>query len=174
MNEIQSYSYKPKFQSAVFAIGIFLAAAVFMSYETAYEDRGVIIDSLIELGPQAAKGLFMLLALMSFGLVGYGVMVARASLMRDRNIGIAWQHVSIPDSILTRTAIEIPFADITGLSLKTGRNFRILHIHHKAGATTATERFFESRSSFEDFLARLQIAVQNAHIGQPAAEADPL
>ncbi|MBN9552530.1 MAG: hypothetical protein J0H31_27665 [Alphaproteobacteria bacterium] len=142
------------------AIGFFLACASLMSYEVAYGDTEVTINRLVELGPDVSKIVFMLLALFSFGLVAYAIMAVRASLMPDRNIVISSNHVSIPDSILRRGSIDIPLTGITGLSLKADRNSRVLHIQHRAGTTKATQRFFQDRSHFEDFLAQLQIAVR--------------
>jgi hypothetical protein len=95
-------------------------------------------------------------------MVGYAIMAARAALMADRNIVIAPDHVSVPDSFLSRSGLDIPFSDITGLSLQTGRNLRVLHVRHQSGTTKATQRFFEGREHFDDFLAQLQKAVQAA------------
>lgn len=160
MNVIHSYSYKPKFHLVMLGIGFFLACTLVGSYATVYEDREVVISSLIELGPGGSKIYFLLLACGSFGLLVYAIMAARASLMPDRSIVISADHVSIPDSIMSREGVEIPFAEITGLSLQTDKRSRILHIRHKAGTTKATQRFFEDRSHFEDFLTQLQIAVR--------------
>ncbi len=166
MNAIHSYSYKPKFHLALLALGFFLACASVGVYATIHEDREVVVSSLINLGPGGSKLFFILLALGSVWLVIQAVMAMRASLMPDRCIVIAPDHVAVPASLFSREVSHIPFADITGLSLQADRRSRILHIRHGAGTTKATQRFFKDREQFEDFLAQLQTAIRD----QPSPE----
>lgn len=161
MNAIHSYSYKPKLHQALLALCGFLACAFVGIYATVYEDREVVISSLINLGPGGSKMFFILLALGSFWLVIQATMALRASLMPDRCIVIASDHVSIPASLLSCEGMAIPFADITGLALQADKRSRVLHIRHGAGTTKATQRFFEGRDHFEDFISQLQTAMRN-------------
>jgi len=161
MNAIHSYSYKPKLHQALLALCGFLACASVGIYATVYEDREVVISSLINLGPGGSKMFFILLALGSFWLVIQATMALRASLMPDRRVVITSDHIAIPASLLSQGVIEIPLADITGLSLQADRRSRILHIQHGAGTTKATQRFFDDRDHFEDFISQLQTAMRN-------------
>lgn len=160
MTVIHSYSYKPKFHLALLALCAFLACAAVGIYATIHEDREVVISSLINLGPGGSKLFFILLALGSFWLVVQATMAIRASLMPDRCIVLASDHIAIPASLFSREASHIPFADITGLSLQTDKRSRILHIRHGAGTTKATQRFFDDPEQFEAFLAQLQTAIR--------------
>lgn len=160
MNPAHSYSYKPKFHQALLALFGFLACAAVGIYATIYEDREVVISSLINLGPGGSKMFFILLALGSFWLVIQAILAIRASLMPDRCVIITAHHIAIPALLHSRGVIEIPLADITGLSLQADKRSRILHIRHGTGTTKATQRFFDDREHFDDFLARSQAAIR--------------
>lgn len=160
MNAIHSYSYKPKFHQALLALCGFLACASVGIYATVYEDREVVISSLINLGPGGSKMFFILLVLGSFWLVIQAIMALRASLMPDRRVVITSDHIAIPASLLSEDVIEIPLADIAGLSLQADKRSRILHIQHGAGTTKATQRFFDDPDQFDDFLVQLQAAIR--------------
>lgn len=160
MDTVHSYTYKPKLHQALLALGGFLSFAAVGIYATFYEDREVVISSLINLGPGGSKMFFILLALGSFWLVIQATMALRASLMPDRLVVITSDHIAIPASLLSQDVIEIPLADITGLSLQADKRSRILHIQHGAGTTKATQRFFDDRAHFDDFLVQLQEAIR--------------
>lgn len=103
---------------------------------------------------------FILLAFGSFWLVIQTIIAMRASLMPDRCIVIASDYVSIPPSLLSREKMSILFADIMDLALQADKRSRVLHIRHGAGTTKATQRFFEGRDNFEDFVVQLQAAIR--------------
>ncbi len=160
MNAIQSYSYKPKFHWALLAFCAFLVFTSVGVYATIYEDREVVINNFINLGAGGSKTYFTLLAIGSFWLTIQAIIALRASLMQDRCVVVTSDYVAIPASLLSQNMIEIPFADIARLWLQTDKRSRILHIQHRTGTTKVTQRFFDDRDHFEDFLAQLQSAIQ--------------
>ncbi|MBD3728369.1 MAG: hypothetical protein IE933_01555 [Sphingomonadales bacterium] len=160
MTAIRSYSYKPKFHLAVLALCVFASCAMVGGYATMFEDREVVISSLIKLGEGGSKLYFILLALGSLVMVVQAIMAIRASLMPDRCIVLTEGQLSIPASLYASGTKDIALADIAGLSLQAERRWRILRIRHGADETRATQRFFENRAQFEDFVVQLQAAIR--------------
>ncbi|MGJ4856554.1 hypothetical protein ACN6KF_002529 [Labrys sp. La1] len=168
MNETTTYPYRPKSLLAALATGFFLLCALFMGHEALNNHVGLVINGLIELDSTGATGFYWLIALLSLGLVAFGLASVRASLMPDRNVTLAPNAVIIPASILSRATTTIPLADIVNLSLQTGR-YPLLHIHHNGGTTKLAQRFFEDKDRFGDFLARLQAAIQALNAASQAS-----
>ncbi len=160
MTATQSFSYKPKLLPVLLALCFFLGCLATMAYALLFEDRQVILENIVELGPGGSKIYFLLMAAASLFPVALSVMAIRASLMPDRRILLSPTHVTIPASILSRRRTDIALGDITGLSLQTERSGRILHIRHGGGTTKATQRFFQDRHHFEHFMECLQTALR--------------
>lgn len=158
MQRYIAYPYKPKLYLTLVSTGILLVGALFLSYIVAYENISIVFGNFIKFDPEGSKFGLLLAALWLFGLVAYGLMAVRASLMPDRNIVFATDHVSIPNSLLFDSVIEISFSEIKCLSLQAQRHSRILHVHHASGIFKVRQRFFKDRLQFDHFLIRLQVA----------------
>lgn len=158
MNETTTYPYRPKSLPVLLATGFFLLCALFMGREALNNRVGLVINGLIKLDATGATGFYWLIALLSLGLVAFGLAGVRASLMPERCVTLSPDIVIIPASPLSRAMTTILLADIADLSLETGR-YPLLHIRHKGGTTKLTQRFFEDKDRFEDFLVRLQASI---------------
>lgn len=56
----------------------------------------------------------------------------------------------------------MPLRDIAGMTMQTVKSSRILTIDSGDAKTQVSERLFEDRASFEDFLTRLQFLLRAA------------
>ncbi|CAJ0736764.1 MULTISPECIES: hypothetical protein [Ralstonia] len=156
------YRYRPTFESALLGTGFFLFCAVFAGYLAVDMGAGWILDGLIAPDLDGAGVFWWLIALVSLGFVAPGFASMRLALAKERCITLSSSDVAIPVRYSTSEKTVVPLRDIAGMTMQTVKSSRILTIVSGDAKTQVSERLFEDRASFEDFLTRLQFLLRAA------------
>lgn len=156
------YRYRPSFESALLGTGFFLFCAVFAGYLALDSREGLIIDGFITLGASGASVFWWLIALISLSFVVLGFASIRLAFAKGRCITLSPSDVAIPVRYSTSEKTVVSLRDIAGMSMQTVKSSRILTIDSNGAKTHVSERLFEDKASFEDFLTRLQFLLRAA------------
>jgi hypothetical protein len=168
MEDIVQYSYKPRKLGAIVATLLFLAGGLFMAQSAKDNERGLIIDSLITLDQGQASIFLGVVALLCFGLVLVGLNAVRLAFVSSRHVTLSLREIVVPAWLPGSGRTVIPLGDIAELKLLKVRaslfssTTLVLVIRHHEVQTRVSQRLFESKERFEDFLARLQVVCRSA------------
>jgi hypothetical protein len=150
-----TYAYRQKTWKIVLGL-LFFAGCAWIALHTARtNDRGLIINHLIELETPSATifywGIFAVCAaFVPLGLAG--LWVGRAG---GRRITLDQQAITLPKNAWSRESRTIPLAEITGLSMQTINGQTFLHMRLTSGKASLVGSMFPSKADFETFSAAL-------------------
>lgn len=115
---------------------LFGAGAVFFGHRAATNDRGLVIDRLIELGPYGADVFYSTLCTISaiFFLVGVGSAVQRV--LRPMRIGFTTDGLIVPYGQISSREICIRYAEINAIKKYRQHSNDYIKVHHSAGEYT--------------------------------------
>jgi hypothetical protein len=150
--DIKEYRYRPNYLYAAISIAIFLLMAAFMFSVAVDNDRGLIIDSLIELSPSGATSFYEIVALGALGSAIAACYVVYLSLTGRRVITLSPAELIYPASAYACEITTIPLTSVVKVSLRQVSWRKYVHIQHNLGEVRLSRLFFESEAVFDDFL----------------------
>lgn len=123
-----SFPYRGKLRTMLLVALFFGGGAAFFAHKAATNDRGLIVNGLIELGPTGATVFYVVFAVVS-GL--FVVLAGGATLyghLKQTVLVLADDHLEIPGGFFKRHVRRVEFASITSASLQkiNGQEFLIL------------------------------------------------
>ena len=158
----KEYDYKPKW-TAIFLGGTFFAACtVGLGFVAANNDRGLMINHVIELEPGGATVFYWVLAVCSLGFVGAGVIGAYHRLTVRQRIKLGSQSLIVPSSFWSSEEKEIAYDDIHELSTSTISGQRLLNVKHIDGKVIIAASKLPSKAAFEEMCKLLAVRVGEA------------
>ena len=163
MNE-REYEYKPKWWVIVLGIAMFGPAAILFGTKAAYNDRGLIINRVIELWPLGATIFYSVLAAASLGFVAICMFLLYLRLAYQHRIVIGPTGLVVPATRWSAHERVIAYRDIQGLSITTVSGERFLYIEHPDGRHTIVASMLPSKDDFEDICAFLAAKVDELRI----------
>ena len=110
------YRYVPRLRSTLLAVLFFGVALVFYVWRAAHNDRGLIINGLIELETSGATTFYTVLAAASAGFVAIGLWAIAAHFRAPSYLVLDDAALSIP-SRFGRKPRCVPYASIRGVEL---------------------------------------------------------
>ncbi len=162
MSIVREYEYKPRWKPIVLGIAFFGLAAVFLGSEAACNDRGLIINRFIELGPEGATVFYWVLTACSVGFVAIGVLLAHHRTAYQQRLVFGTAAVTVPASRWSREEKVIVYREIRKLSTATVGSQWFLYVLHPSGRYTITASMLPSTESFEEVCELLAAKVQEA------------
>jgi len=161
MNDVKTYSYKPKFFPTALSGAFFAVCAVIMFQTALTNDRGAtLFHRLIELGPQDATILYWFLFVCSVGFVLTALLAVHKSLTSDDCISLTEAELIIPGIILSPQEVRIRLSDIEAINdEKIGRQ-RMLSLWVGAKKRRLVAALFENKKTYEEFIDTLTTSVQ--------------
>jgi hypothetical protein len=134
---------------------LFGAGAFFLGMKASSNDRGVVLQHLIQLGPEGATIFYWcfaaacaVFALAAFMLILFG-------LFSNQVLSISETELSAPKSLLSPANTIVPLSSILRLELKSVRNQHFLSVYHEDGKLTIASGNLPDTEAFGDVCARL-------------------
>lgn len=158
-SEAREYPYAPRWTLIVLGGGFFLLCAVVLGARAQGNDRGVIINGLIELSRPGATAFFWVLCACSMGFVAAAVLMAYQRLMFRRRLVLGTTTLIVPVSRWSREEQEIDYGDIQSLSTVEISGQRMLTVTHAGGKVTIMASMLPSKAVFEEVRALLSAKV---------------
>lgn len=148
--EILNYPYRPKPWRMLLGAAFFGAIAVFMVHEATTNERGLIINGLIRLGPDGATTFYWCIAAISAVFVAIAVPAFVIGLRSSHRLILTSTDVSAPKFGFSRRPTTVKLSDIKSLDLQVVQQHRFLNIHHANGKLTINASFLPNEAAFDE------------------------
>jgi len=126
------FAYKPKSLTMALAAGFFLVCAVVLFLRAADNDRGLILNHIIEMDQGSTTLFFYVLAGLSALMAAGGVFGFVTSLRGEKFVVLDEAGVEFPGNV-GQKPVRIPYASISRLEPGGVNRQRWLYIHHSGG-----------------------------------------
>lgn len=134
---VLSYPYKPKVWALLLSGLFFVGCAVVLGIMAAGNDRGMLINRIIELDTGGATALLWALTAASAAFVVFAGIGIATAFDDTRELVIDESGVTVP-ARFSSSRITVRYQDITNLGLVQAQGQRHLVIRHRDGKTTIT------------------------------------
>jgi hypothetical protein len=158
----REYEYRPKWTLIVFCAAFFGLGAVVLGAKAAGNDRGLIINRIIELETARATVFYWVLTACSAGFVASAAVLAYHRLAYRQRLAFRAAALTVPASRWSRREKEIVYREIKELRQTTISGQRFLHVTHDGGKYTITASMLPSRAAFEEVCELLAARVRES------------
>ncbi len=149
MTEVR-YPYRAKIWKMLLAVLFFSACALIIASKALSNDRGMIINHLIELETRDATIFLWILTALSAAFVLTGVMIIAKTIGSTAELVLAPTAVSAPKSGLRLNAlVTVPYQTISNLVLQEVQSQKFLIIHHTGGKLSIIASMLPSKADFD-------------------------
>lgn len=152
----REYEYKPKWWIIILCGAMFGYATVVFTQDALSNDRGLIINGLIELSENGATIFYWVFAFFSFCFVLGAIAITVHRLKFRQRIAFTDSEVIVPASHWSAAEKSIKYADISSLSVSSISGRKDLNIIHSGGKSVINASMLPSSKVFQeitDFLA---------------------
>jgi hypothetical protein len=157
----KQYDYRPKWTIIILTALFFGTCAFVLGASANSNDRGVIINGIIELSADSATVFYWVLAGLSIGFVVVAGLLAMMRLTVHQRIALSETSITIPRSRWSSEEVEVPFGDIIELSASEVSGHRFLKIVYNGGKFTLAASMLSRKEDFNDICAALSQGVKS-------------
>jgi hypothetical protein len=141
--------YRTKWTVIVSCAALFGLCAAVLGSVAASNDRGLVINGIIELGHEGATVFYWALAGLSGGFVVLAAFLAYHRITFRQRLVLDRSALTIPASRWSRQEKQIAFSRIHRLSETTVNGQRFLNVEHTGGKDTITASMLPSADAYE-------------------------
>jgi hypothetical protein len=153
--ETLRYDYKPKAWVMLLSGLFFAGCGVWFGNRALTNDRGLILNGIIELETGDATIFYWVLTAVCVAFVaGAGFGVVRA-LGAPGEVVLDATAITAPKRGTGRTTSTVPFAQITDLRITDVNSQKFLTIHHTGGKLAIMRSMMPDRAAFEELVSEL-------------------
>ncbi len=149
------YPYNPSWKLIAGVTALFAACLALFAYKTLTNDRGVIINHAIELGPHGATIFYGILAGCSAGFVLIGLFMAMARTRFEHRLVIDGEGIELPKKAWKAEHHRIAFADISDVKHMSMNGNHWIAVKHRAGKINIDGNRLPTKADFEIVLRAL-------------------
>jgi hypothetical protein len=149
------YPYRPKVWIMLLGILFFGACAAGLVNEAQGNDRGLILNGILELSPGGATIFYWCVAGASVALGVLAVLGCIAGLRTPRVVRLTATDISAPKFLFSRTETVVPIAEFLDVHVQRVARERFLKIKHRKGKLTISQGHLPDRQAFDDLCAAL-------------------
>jgi hypothetical protein len=153
----REYSYQSKWTLILGCIAFFALGAVVLAVKATRNQRGLLLEGVIELGPEGATRFYWGLAACGLGFVSLGAFLAYQRLRFRQRVALTATSLLVPKSNFSHEEIEIRYRDIEKLVQQSinGQHFlKIVRTSGKNYSLLASK--LPSNADFSDFVYLLR------------------
>ncbi len=158
----RQYDYRPKWTMIVLCALFFGACALILGAKADGNDRGLIINGIIELSARSATVFYWVLAALSIGFVVAAGFLAFIRLTVHQRITLGETSITIPRSRWSGEETVVTFGDIIDLSSSEVSGQRFLTIVDNGGKFTLTASMLPKKDDFDEICAAVSHGVKLA------------
>lgn len=145
-----SYPYNPKPHLMFLAVVLSGAFAFFMSWMAMGNDRGLVLNGLIHLGPSGATIFYWCIAAVGAAFVAIALPAMFVGLFTSHQVTLTSTDVSARKSAFSRKPTVVKLSDIRDLSLQAVQGDRFLNIYHTNGRLTIIKSHLPDERAFNE------------------------
>jgi hypothetical protein len=154
--ETLEYPYKPKLWAMALASSFFAACALGMVYAARTNDRGLILNGLIEFSTTGATTFYWWVAGASALFVLAGLAGLAMSVLGAQRLRLTATEIAAPKSVFSREATVVPLADVEAIEVQTIQRQRLMNIRHPRGKLSIAQSLLPDASAFDALLHALE------------------
>jgi len=155
MNEVR-IPYKPNKIIFILTIVFFGVCSVVMVNAAATNNRGLILNRIIEFSPQGATMFYWVIAAAALAFVLFGLLALVKSMKSKREIVITNDSITSPKSGFSKRSITVRFSDIIGIHMQTIQKTKVLKIEYQGGKLSIPNSMLPNKASFEELVSELR------------------
>lgn len=156
----RTYDYRPKWTTIVLCAVFFGACAFVLTAKAQGNDRGLIINHIIELSPSGATVFYWVLAASSMGFVLMSGLLTVVRLTVHQRITVTEESLTFPPSRWSSEEATVPFGEIINLTASEVSGQRFFTIVYGGGKFTLTASLLPTNADFDEIcsIVREQVA----------------
>jgi len=158
----RQYDYRPKWTIIVLCALFFGGCAFILGAEANGNDRGLILNGIIEFSPGGATIFYWVLAVLSFGFVVLAGFLAIVRLVVHQRIVLTESSITVPRSRWSSEEVPVPFGEILEMSASEVSGQRFLTIAYSSGKFTLTASMLPRKEDFQEICAAVSQGVKAA------------
>ncbi len=155
----REYRYRFSVLWALASIVLFGGAFAFFVHLALENDRGLVLNRVIELGVEGASTFYAVLAAASAGFVLAGL---AGLAMPERTLVLSTAGLRVPTGFLGRTVRYVAFADIRKLDEIDVSGTRFLTLHLGDGKVAINNRMLKNNATFDEVRALVVQGMKDA------------
>jgi len=144
--------YKPNIIVFLFVIVFFGICGATLFYVAKTNDRGLVINHLIELSATGASYFYGVLALASSLFVLLGIIVIGRGITSKREVIVGASAISAPKSGISQRMVTVAFGDISSMNVQKVQRTRILNINYNGGRLSIPNNMVPGKTGFDDLV----------------------
>ena len=155
MQEIR-YPYKPKTIIFVLIIALSGTAAAVLAYIAATNDRGLILNGIIEFSENGATIFYWCLAGAAVLFIVFGSIILVKGITSKKEVIATQEDIAAPKSGVSNKIITISYSEIIDLDIQKVQGQRFLTIFYSEGKLSIPQSMLPNKKAFEelaDFVA---------------------
>lgn len=160
MDRELEYPYRLRFSYALLGVFFFGAAALLFLDKAAGPPRGLIIDYVIRLDPDGAKIFYCCAAVLSFGIVLFGLGLFILGFTNPHSVRISAEGITAPKNVLASEPVWISFEDIQRVQRRKKGRHQSLVIAYRGDKLVLSRTMFPDNIAYETFIRALMEAMQ--------------
>lgn len=145
----ESFPYRGNFDTMLLGVIFFGSGAALFGYKTATNDRGLIINGVIELGPTGATIFYAVLGVLSALFVLCAVFAQIQGALRKPMLILADDHLVVPSGFFQRRLKRVEFKHITSAVLQKISGQQFLVLRTLQGKVSVTRSLLTPPSAFD-------------------------
>jgi hypothetical protein len=154
-----NYPYKPSPLGMARACLFFGVCALVMAHAAMTNDRGLILDGIVNFSIHGATIFYWCVAAVSCLFVVVGIPAFFIGIFSSHRLVLTGTSVSAPRSGFSRSPTVVELSSITGVDIKVMQRQRMLNIHHKSGKLTIMQSWLPNEAAFNEVAGALSAVV---------------
>lgn len=161
------YAYRPRGGWMLFGTVFFSGCALVLRTKARENDRGLILNGIIELSASGATTFYWALVWTSVAFVAIATAALLLRILNPQKLVLTGDGLLAPRSLLSRTPMLIRYVDIREVFPHSVASNHFVRIVHAGGKKELPESMFASRAVFDDFCRTLaeQVLAQRSAQG---------
>lgn len=149
------YDYKPKLWASLLGGLFFAGCGVVLGKVALDNDRGLILNGLIELDTGDATTFYGVLAAACIGFVAIALVSTVRAFGAPHEVVLDATSITAPKGVMQKVVVTVPYTRITDLQVTQVQSQKLLTIHHADGKLVIARGMLPTRADFEELLAAL-------------------
>ena len=146
-------SCAPNMKLFVLVMIFFGACAAVLFHVARTNDRGVVINHLIELSANGASYFFGALALASLGFVLIAIVAIYRGFTSEREVIVSDDSITAPKSAISKRTVTFRFEDVNTMKVQKVQKTRVLHLATHQGKLSIPNNMIPGKTGFDDLVA---------------------
>lgn len=148
----REYEYKPSWWIILLGGAMFGFATVFFVYRAFSNDRGLIINRVIELSESSATIFYWVFAFLSLCFVLTVIAITYHRLKFHQRLAFTDSELIVPASRWSAAEKSIKYADVSSLSVMEISGQKFLYVYHSGEKYIVNAALLSSKKTFEEIV----------------------